>query len=112
MVRTDPDAISAVERERNVKMIYVLLFLILFAILFPKALRFLFALLLIGGIMAIGEVRAAPNFESLWHSVNDVCHSDSNNAERACNQITVLETMMKDNGCKLRHTTWVCPKSD
>jgi hypothetical protein len=38
--------------------IYALLFLILFAILFPKALRFLFALLFIGGIMALGEVHA------------------------------------------------------
>jgi hypothetical protein len=59
MVRTDPDAISAVERERNVKMICALLFLILFAILFPKALRFLFALLFIGGIVLLGEVHAA-----------------------------------------------------
>ena len=40
------------------KMIYALLFLILFAILFPKALRFLFALLFIGGIMLLGEVHA------------------------------------------------------
>ena len=35
-------------------MIIALLFLILFAILFPKALRFLFALLFIGGIMLFG----------------------------------------------------------
>jgi hypothetical protein len=41
-------------------MIYALLFLILFAILFPKALRFLFALLFIGGIMILGEVHAGP----------------------------------------------------
>jgi hypothetical protein len=40
-------------------MIIALLFLILFAILFPKALRFLFALLFIGGIMMLGEVHAA-----------------------------------------------------
>lgn len=39
-------------------MIIALLVLILFAILFPKALRFLFALLFIGGIMALGEVHA------------------------------------------------------
>ena len=39
-------------------MIVALLFLILFAILFPKALRFLLALLFIGGIMILGEVHA------------------------------------------------------
>jgi hypothetical protein len=39
-------------------MIIALLFLILFALLFPKALRFMFALLFIGGIMVLGEVHA------------------------------------------------------
>jgi hypothetical protein len=39
-------------------MIIALLFLILFALLFPKALRFLFALLFIGGVMVLGEVHA------------------------------------------------------
>jgi hypothetical protein len=39
-------------------MIIALLFLILFAILFPRALRFLFALIFIGGIMILGEVHA------------------------------------------------------
>ena len=98
-------------------MIIALLFLILFAILFPKALRFLFALTLIGGIMALGEGHAAAtsdriNFISLWNSVNDVCHSDSEDADRACNQITVLETMMRNNGCKIHHKKWICPKPD
>jgi hypothetical protein len=41
-------------------MIYALLFLILFALLFPKALKFLLALMFIGGIVAIGEVHAKP----------------------------------------------------
>jgi hypothetical protein len=40
-------------------MIAALLFLILFALLFPKALRFLFALLLLGGIMILGGAHAA-----------------------------------------------------
>ena len=39
-------------------MIIALLFLILFAILFPKALRFLFALLFIGMIVALGQAHA------------------------------------------------------
>jgi hypothetical protein len=70
-------------------MIIALLFLILFAILFPKALRFLFALMFIGVVVALGEVHAEPssdraNLVSLWHSVNDVCHSDSQDADRAC----------------------------
>ena len=39
-------------------MIAALLFLILFAILFPKALRFLFALLFIGMIVALGQAHA------------------------------------------------------
>jgi hypothetical protein len=52
-------------------MIIALLFLILFAILYPKALRLLFALLFIGGIMLLGEVHAA-NYP--------YCHGD-----KACN---------------------------
>ena len=41
-------------------MIIALLFLILFAILFPTALRFLFALLFIGMIVALGAAHADP----------------------------------------------------
>jgi hypothetical protein len=40
-------------------MIIALLFLILFAILFPKALKFLLAMMLIGGIVILGEAHAA-----------------------------------------------------
>jgi hypothetical protein len=39
-------------------MINVLLFLILFAILFPRSLKFLLALIFIGGVMLLGEVHA------------------------------------------------------
>src|ERR1700730_12557020 len=39
-------------------MIIALLFLILFAILFPKALKFLLLLMFIGGIMILGEAHA------------------------------------------------------
>jgi hypothetical protein len=42
-------------------MIIALLFLILFAILFRGALRFLFALIFIGGIVILGEVHAENN---------------------------------------------------
>jgi hypothetical protein len=41
-------------------MIIGLLFLILFAILFPKALKFLLLLMFIGGTMILGEVHAKP----------------------------------------------------
>src|ERR1700738_2703404 len=40
-------------------MIAALLFLILFAILFPRALKFLLLLMFIGAIMILGEVHAA-----------------------------------------------------
>jgi hypothetical protein len=46
-------------------MIVSLLFLILFAILFPKALRFLFALMFIGAIVLLGEVHAAGTGDDL-----------------------------------------------
>jgi hypothetical protein len=47
-------------------MIVALLFLILFAILFPNMLRVLLALMFIGGIMILGEVHAAsPNVQQL-----------------------------------------------
>jgi len=41
-------------------MIIALLFLILFAILFPRALKFLFALMFIGGIVVLSEPHAKP----------------------------------------------------
>jgi hypothetical protein len=62
-------------------MIIALLFLILFAILFPKALRLLFALIFIGGIVLLGEVRAEPAIDTLicgdivkngWNRMPDV----------------------------------------
>jgi hypothetical protein len=60
-------------------MIIALLFLILFAILFPKALRFLFALSFIGGIVLLGEVHAEPNecpafyLTGLFYRAANVC---------------------------------------
>jgi hypothetical protein len=44
-------------------MTIALLFLILFAILFPRSLRFLFALLFIGGIVALSEAHAYPSVQ-------------------------------------------------
>jgi hypothetical protein len=56
------------------------LFLILFAILFPKALRLLFALLFIGGIMLLGEVHARPAQCSLAVNgkvyINKICNGE------------------------------------
>ena len=61
-------------------MIYVLLFLILFAILFPRMMRFLFALLFIGGIMIFGEVHAEPTKCSLTVNgtvyINKICNGE------------------------------------
>ncbi len=58
-------------------MIVALLFLILFALLFPKALKFLLALMFIGGIMILGEVHAAecPSFylTGLFYRAANVC---------------------------------------
>ena len=59
-------------------MIIALLFLILFAILFPKALRFLFALLFIGGIMLLGEVHAKSAKTKTGFCVGDYSLKDVN----------------------------------
>lgn len=61
-------------------MIYALLFLILFATLFPKVLQFLFALLFIGGIVFLGEVHAKPvqcflNVNGKTY-INKICDGD------------------------------------
>jgi hypothetical protein len=61
-------------------MIIALLFLSLFALLFPKALRFLFALIFIGGIMILGEVHAAecpPFYHTglFYRAANECDHS-------------------------------------
>jgi hypothetical protein len=62
-------------------MIVGLLVLILCAILFPKALKFLLLLLFIGGIVALGEAHAEPAFDTLicgdivrngWNHMPDV----------------------------------------
>lgn len=58
----------------------LLLFLILFAILFPKALKFLLLLLFIGGIMVIGGAHAAPTQCSLAIDgkvyINKICNGE------------------------------------
>lgn len=46
-------------------MINALLFLILFAILFPRSLKFLLALIFIGRIMILGEVQAAVDCQDI-----------------------------------------------
>jgi hypothetical protein len=61
-------------------MIIALLFLILFAILFPTALRFLFALLFICGIVALGQAHAEPTQCSLTVDgkvyINKICNGE------------------------------------
>jgi len=61
-------------------MIIMMLFVILLAILFPAALRLLLALMLIGGIMIIGEVHAKParcflNVDGKTY-INKICDGD------------------------------------
>jgi hypothetical protein len=56
-------------------MIVALLFLILSAILFPGALRLLFALMLIGGIMILGEVHAGPMATASCGDTLDLLHN-------------------------------------
>jgi hypothetical protein len=50
-------------------MIIALLLLILFGILFPKALRFLFALMFIGVVVILGEVHAETDNSCNPHSI-------------------------------------------
>jgi hypothetical protein len=60
-------------------MIAALLFLILFALLLPKALKFLLFVMFIGVIMILGEVRAEPNecpafyLTGLFYRAANVC---------------------------------------
>jgi hypothetical protein len=96
---------------RKSNMIIALLFTILFAVLFPGALRLLFAMMFITSLFVMVEnVRAEPNWISLWQSVNEICRSGGEDSDRACNQITVLTHMMKDAGCKFHTHKWACPK--
>jgi hypothetical protein len=55
----DNDSRRSLANYREITMIIALLFLILFAILFPGTLRFLFVLLLIGAIMVLGGAHAS-----------------------------------------------------
>jgi hypothetical protein len=74
------DSRRSLANYREITMIVALLFLILFALLFPRALRFLFALVFIGGIMALGEVHAEPTQCSLTINgkvyINKICNGE------------------------------------
>lgn len=68
-------------------MIIALLFLILFAILFPGALRFLFVLLLLGGIMILGGAHAKPN--------------------NSCNQRSIIADGFFTHGSMICNSVWL-----
>jgi hypothetical protein len=98
------DCASAVERERNVKMIIALLFLIFFAILFPGALRLLFALLFIGGIIALGEAHASEIDKSKamarhWDIVNNDCRTSGRLGTGSCAERDKLDILLVKRGC-------------
>lgn len=78
-------------------MIIALLFLILFAILFPKALRLLFALLFIGGIMVLGEVHAGYDCHDGKH---DDCTAkwSKDHAPRGSSGAPVCQQLPCENG--------------
>jgi hypothetical protein len=88
-------------------MIIALLMLILFAILFPKVLRFLFALLFLGGIIALSEVHAKPSsWISYWHSLDEQCRGgsgDDANTIKACNKRSAIDKILADQGCAFRY---------
>ena len=104
-------------------MIIALLFLILFAILFPKALRFLFALLFIGGIVALGEVRATPRESTgqlimSYEPTKARCIKYGNGAalnydagdrgERDCEDLGYIIKTLNNDGCRYSHNHWQC----
>jgi len=108
-------------------MIVALLFLIFFAILFPKALRFLFALLLIGGIMVLGEVHAASNeptgsrLITAYQQTKARCvkygdgtplhYKAGDRGERDCEDLGYIIETMQDYGCHYKNYRWQCPSA-
>lgn len=104
-------------------MIIALLFLILFAILFPKALRFLFAVLFIGGILALAEAHAKPaSWVSYWYSLDEQCRGgpgDAPDTMKACDKRSDIDKILINQGCifrypdgwpELRGEYWKCSK--
>ncbi len=101
-------------------MIIAMLFLILFALLFPGALRFLFALIFIGSIIALGEAHANPVI-SYWHQLDEQCRGSSGDkANQACDKRLAVDEVLKEQGCKFHYPSgwpelngeyWKCPQS-
>jgi hypothetical protein len=85
-------------------MIIALLFLILFALLFPKALKFLLALMFIGGIMILGEVHASEIDKSKamarqWDIINNECRGGGRLGTGACAERDKLDVLFEKRGC-------------
>jgi hypothetical protein len=105
-------------------MIIALLFLILFAILFPKALRFLFALLFLGAIIVLGEVHAATNRESTDQLISSYAptkarcikygngiplnYDAGDRGERDCEDLGYIIKTLTGDGCHYKHNRWEC----
>jgi hypothetical protein len=95
-------------------MIIALLFMILIAILFPKALRFLFALLFIGGIMILGKVHAATDEWATatvmaWKLAAAQCNRTIHFKGRACSRLASIESKLEGHGCTVNMAMWWCP---
>ena len=84
-------------------MIIALLFLILFALLFPGTLRFLFVVLLFGAIMILGGAHATPTV-SYWHQLDEQCRGKSGDkADQACIKRSAIDEILTKQGCKFRY---------
>lgn len=88
-------------------MVIGLLFLIFLAIACPRALRFLFALMVIGAIMAFGEGHAAPSsWVSHWHSLDEQCRGGSGNDPstlQSCDKRSNVSNILIHQGCSFRY---------
>jgi hypothetical protein len=103
-------------------MIIAILFLILFAILFPGTLRFLFVLLLLGGIMILGGAHATAvskddisrSLIDSWQTYNEVCRGSTNPelADLACNERQKVGAQLEQIGCIYGNNGAYTPEND
>lgn len=104
-------------------MIIALLFLILFALLFPGTLRFLFMVLLLGSIMVLGGAHAEDTTDQLIASYpqakyrcikygngHPIDYDSGERGERDCENLGYIIKTLASDGCHYKNTRWFCKK--
>jgi len=93
-------------------MVVAILLLILFAVLFPKVLRFLIIVTILAIGVAASHAKPTSDFATrtvtAWKLAARACNID-NLKSRACRREDELDRVLTSHGCMVNMAMWWCP---